>query len=74
MKKMKKLFVAASIGLVLASCGGKDEKAENAGPSVCDCVNAAKSGKMDGETEKKCNELQKTMNPQQLQEEAKNCK
>jgi hypothetical protein len=30
---MKKLFVAATLGLALVSCGG---------PSVCDCVNMGK--------------------------------
>ena len=41
---MKKLFVAATLGLALVSCGGEDEKSENSGktentaPTVCDCV------------------------------------
>ena len=47
---MKKLFVAATLGLALISCGGEDEKTqtsekkensiktENVAPTVCDCV------------------------------------
>jgi basic membrane lipoprotein Med (substrate-binding protein (PBP1-ABC) superfamily) len=35
---MKKLFVAATLGLALVSCGGEDEKTENSAPTVCDCV------------------------------------
>ncbi len=50
---MKKLFVAATLGLALVACGGKDEdtektqtsdksensgKTENTAPTVCDCV------------------------------------
>jgi hypothetical protein len=35
---MKKLFVAATLGLVLVSCGGEDEKTENSAPTVCDCM------------------------------------
>jgi hypothetical protein len=35
---MKKLFVAATLGLALVSCGGEDEKTENSAPTVCDCM------------------------------------
>ena len=47
---MKKLFVAATLGLALISCGGEDEKTqtsekkensiktENSAPTVCDCM------------------------------------
>ena len=35
---MKKLFVAATLGLALVACGGEDEKTENSAPTVCDCM------------------------------------
>ncbi len=73
---MKKLFVAATLGLVLVACGGEDEKSENSGktentaPTVCDCLNQAKVGKVD----EKCQKLEKDMDPKALQEELGKCK
>ena len=58
---MKKLFVAATLGLALVSCGG---------PSVCDCKKQAEEGKVD----EKCQKLEKDMDAKALQEEAAKCK
>jgi hypothetical protein len=57
---MKKLFVAAIVGLALVSCGG---------PSVCDCIKQAKEGKVD----EKCQELEKK-DAKAFAEEAGKCK
>jgi hypothetical protein len=62
---MKKLFVAATLGLALVSCGG---------PTVCECVEMAVSGKLDDATDKKCEELEKGMDPKQFIEELGKCK
>jgi hypothetical protein len=85
MKKMKKIFVAATLGLVLVSCGG---------PSVCDCMEWEKEYRKerkeaDGKEAKdavkeswkdkmdQCNKLGEGKSKEELKEmmeEAKNCK
>jgi hypothetical protein len=61
---MKKLFVAATLVLALVSCGG---------PSVCDCVEAELSGKMDKDQKKECNDLQKSMTPEEALKAMADC-
>jgi hypothetical protein len=58
---MKKLFVAATFGLALVSCGG---------PSICDCVEKAKKG----ETDEKCTEVTKGMSLEEIGKETAKCK
>ncbi len=61
---MKKLFVAATLGLALVSCGG---------PSVCDCIEMELSGKMDKDQKKECNDLQKSMNAEEITKAVADC-
>jgi hypothetical protein len=58
---MKKLFVAATLGLALVSCGG---------PSICDCVEKAKKGEKD----EKCAEVTKGMSLEEIGKETAKCK
>ena len=61
---MIKIFVAATLGLALVSCGG---------PSVCDCVEMELSGKMDKDQKKQCDDLQKSMTPEEALKEMAEC-
>ena len=42
-------------------------------PSVCDCVEMELKGKMDADSKKKCDELQKSMTPEEALKELAEC-
>jgi hypothetical protein len=52
---MKKFILASTLGLALVSCGG---------PNVCDCIEMEMTGKIDADSKKECDDLQKEMAPE----------